>query len=83
MARLIGKSIGLLEGAKETTLDVLKIKLGKVPKTLKEQIKAETDREKLKKLRRELILATDPIEVIQRFGYSVNFKRAKHKTPGS
>ncbi|MCS7307342.1 MAG: hypothetical protein NZ526_02185 [Aquificaceae bacterium] len=63
---------GLLEDAQEMVLDVLEVKLGEVPKRLEEQIKTETDREKLKKLHRELILATNPVEVIQRFGYRVN-----------
>ncbi|MCX8076543.1 MAG: hypothetical protein N3C57_05875 [Aquificaceae bacterium] len=63
---------GLLKDAQEMVLEVVEVKLGRVPKLLQEQIKAETDREKLKKLHRELILATNPIEVIQRFGYRVN-----------
>ncbi|MCX8076951.1 MAG: hypothetical protein N3C57_07970, partial [Aquificaceae bacterium] len=68
----LGMREGLLEGARETVLDVVEVKLGRVPKGLEEQIKAETDREKLKKLHRELILTTNPVEVIQRFGYKVN-----------
>ncbi|MDW8096146.1 MAG: hypothetical protein RMI51_05030, partial [Aquificaceae bacterium] len=63
---------GLLKDAQEMVLEVVEVKLGRVPKQLKEQIKAETDREKLKKLHRELILAPNPVEVIRRFGYKVN-----------
>ncbi|MCS7199392.1 MAG: hypothetical protein N2327_00925 [Caldimicrobium sp.] len=53
-------------------LEVVEVKLGRVPKGLEEQIKAETDREKLKRLHRELILASNPLEVIQQFGYRAN-----------
>ncbi|MCS7307912.1 MAG: hypothetical protein NZ526_05105, partial [Aquificaceae bacterium] len=67
-----GRFEGLLEEAQEMVLEVIEVKLGEVPKRLEEQIKAETDREKLKKLHRELILTTNPVEVIQRFGYKVN-----------
>ncbi|MCX7613095.1 MAG: hypothetical protein N2Z40_02585, partial [Caldimicrobium sp.] len=67
-----GRLEGLLEDAQEMVLEVVEVKLGEVPKQLEEQIKAETDREKLKKLHRELILASNPMEVIQKFGYRVN-----------
>ncbi|MCS7149222.1 MAG: hypothetical protein RMI93_00570, partial [Caldimicrobium sp.] len=63
---------GLLKEAQEMVLEVVEVKLGEVPKQLEEQIKAETDREKLKRLHRELILASNPMEVIQQFGYRVN-----------
>ncbi|MCS7150413.1 MAG: hypothetical protein RMI93_06720, partial [Caldimicrobium sp.] len=64
-----GLQQGLLKEAQEMVLEVVEVKLGEVPKGLEEQIKAETDREKLKKLHRELILASNPLEVIQQFGY--------------
>ncbi|MCS7307204.1 MAG: Rpn family recombination-promoting nuclease/putative transposase [Aquificaceae bacterium] len=67
-----GLQQGLLKDAQEMVLEVVEVRLGRVPKLLEEQIKAETDREKLKKLHRELILAPNPVEVIQRFGYRVN-----------
>ncbi|MCX7873608.1 MAG: Rpn family recombination-promoting nuclease/putative transposase, partial [Caldimicrobium sp.] len=68
--RLEGRFEGLLEDAQEMVLEVVEVKLGEVPKGIEEQIKAETDREKLKKLHRELILASNPLEIIQQFGYS-------------
>ncbi|MCS7150198.1 MAG: hypothetical protein RMI93_05620, partial [Caldimicrobium sp.] len=67
-----GRLEGLLEEAQEMVLEVVEVKLGEVPKQLEEQIKAETDREKLKRLLRELVLASNPLEVIQQFGYRVN-----------
>ncbi|MCX7874168.1 MAG: hypothetical protein N2327_07040 [Caldimicrobium sp.] len=70
--RKVGRKEGLLEEAQEMVLEVVEVKLGEVPRGLKEQIKAETDREKLKKLHRELILASNPMEVIRQFGYKVN-----------
>ncbi|MCS7149500.1 MAG: hypothetical protein RMI93_02015 [Caldimicrobium sp.] len=67
-----GLQQGLLKDAQEMVLEVVEVKLGEVPKRLAEQIKAETNREKLKRLHRELILASNPLEVIQQFGYKVN-----------
>ncbi|MCX7874342.1 MAG: hypothetical protein N2327_07945 [Caldimicrobium sp.] len=62
---------GRIKEAQEMVLEVVEVNLGEVPKGLEEQIKAETDREKLKKLHRELILASNPLEVIQQFGYRI------------
>ncbi|MCX7874357.1 MAG: Rpn family recombination-promoting nuclease/putative transposase, partial [Caldimicrobium sp.] len=70
--RLEGRFEGLLEEAQEMVLEVVEVKLGEVPKGLEKQIKAETDRQKLKRLHRELILASNPLEVIQQFGYRIN-----------
>ncbi|MCS7279926.1 MAG: hypothetical protein NZ530_07740 [Thermodesulfobacteriaceae bacterium] len=44
-----GLQQGLLKDAQEMVLEVVEVKLGEVLKSLEEQIKAETDREKLKK----------------------------------
>ncbi|MCX7874187.1 MAG: hypothetical protein N2327_07135 [Caldimicrobium sp.] len=67
-----GLQQGLLREAQEMVLEVVEVKLGRVPKGLEEQIKAETDRDKLKRLLKELVLTSNPMEVIQQFGYRVN-----------
>ncbi|MDW8095138.1 MAG: hypothetical protein RMI63_09000, partial [Caldimicrobium sp.] len=62
----------LLEDAQEMVLEVVEVKLGRVPKGLEEQIKAESDREKLRKLLRELVITSEPEKVLIKFGYSLD-----------
>ncbi|MCS7149959.1 MAG: hypothetical protein RMI93_04380, partial [Caldimicrobium sp.] len=67
-----GRLEGLLEEAQEMVLEVVEVKLGRVPKQLEEQIKAESDREKLRKLLRELVITSEPEKVLINFGYSLD-----------
>ncbi|MCX7873436.1 MAG: Rpn family recombination-promoting nuclease/putative transposase [Caldimicrobium sp.] len=67
-----GLQQGLLKEAQEMVLEVVEVKLGRVPKQLEEQVKAETDREKLRKLLRELVITSEPEKVFINFGYSLD-----------
>ncbi|MCS7279589.1 MAG: hypothetical protein NZ530_05975, partial [Thermodesulfobacteriaceae bacterium] len=63
---------GLLRDAQEMVLEVVEVKLGRVPEVLKREIEAEQDREKLKRLHRELIISLDPEKTLLNFGYSLD-----------
>ncbi|MCX8042404.1 MAG: hypothetical protein N3A56_07970, partial [Thermodesulfobacteriaceae bacterium] len=63
---------GLLREAQEMVLEVVEVKLGKVSEVLKRQIEAEQDREKLKRLHRELIISSEPEKTLLNFGYSLD-----------
>ncbi|MCS7279552.1 MAG: hypothetical protein NZ530_05785 [Thermodesulfobacteriaceae bacterium] len=53
-------------------LEVVKVKLGRVPEVLKRQIKTEQDREKLRRLLRALVISSDPEKTLFNFGYSLD-----------
>ncbi|MCX7719990.1 MAG: hypothetical protein N2Z64_01800, partial [Dictyoglomus thermophilum] len=72
VGRKEGIQQGLLKDAQEMVLEVVEVKLGRVPKGLEEQIKAETNREKLRKLLRELVIASEPEKVLLHFGYRLD-----------
>ncbi|MDW7973248.1 MAG: hypothetical protein RMI01_08630 [Thermodesulfovibrio sp.] len=67
-----GLQQGLLRDAQEMVLEVVEVKLGRVPEVLKRQVKAEQDREKLRKLLRELVISSDPEKTLLNFGYSLD-----------
>ncbi|MCS7278626.1 MAG: Rpn family recombination-promoting nuclease/putative transposase [Thermodesulfobacteriaceae bacterium] len=63
---------GLLREAQEMVLEVVEVKLGRVPEVLKREIEAEQDREKLRRLLRELVISLDPEKTLLNFGYSLD-----------
>ncbi|MDW8135507.1 MAG: hypothetical protein RMI74_01775, partial [Thermodesulfobacterium sp.] len=63
---------GLLREAQEMVLEVVEVKLGRVPEVLKREIEREQDRGKLKRLHRELIISLDPEKTLLNFGYSLD-----------
>ncbi|MCS7279670.1 MAG: hypothetical protein NZ530_06395, partial [Thermodesulfobacteriaceae bacterium] len=63
---------GLLREAQEMVLEVVEVKLGRVPEVLKRKIEAEQDREKLRRLVRELVISLDPEKTLLNFGYSLD-----------
>ncbi|MCX8042313.1 MAG: hypothetical protein N3A56_07490, partial [Thermodesulfobacteriaceae bacterium] len=67
-----GLQEGLLRDAQEMVLEVVEVKLGRVPEVLKREIEAEQDREKLRRLLRELVISLDPEKTLLNFGYSLD-----------